>query len=975
MFDRFIHTIIPKIKASIFSFFNFSDNSKFNYKIRDVIFGDNSTILNLRKRLPVIEFHKEEFKRYFKEQKRPLMIIFGVVFLFILMGAFFPSQASVSTFYPKKCLGGWEGPEHVEGVSDASILENNFSSKNSAILKDRIAEIFCGDFIGEVEPETVPKKFIVKMSWLVTDNILEEKKETLSDILPQEGLSVPAEEAPLTNVEIIEEKEVIQNIDTILDQEKETPVENNSVEIESNPVQDNPTENNPVEIILEEATPPPVSFLNNIFTKVFAQESQSAPESVPEVPTDAEVVVIPESSSTNIVETTLVENISVIENEDIVKEDSIEQIETETPTPVPSENIVEPIIENTGVTNIEEVKNKIDNDFLEVSYTIDGSNWKVLGKVSETTWKDASFEISDSSITTWEDVSKLQISVKNLPTIDTQPIIYLDNIYIEIEYGILEKIKELPVVEIEDENLGVISSTTISDFNSDESPTFEIGDPNLSIFEIEDLVKSGKAEIIKDPNGVLVNNLLFPDSAYNINLAEDTNDKENIIQQITNDILSTIDKKEQDTKGDASGIIIVPEEQSVNKKIEEVKQSEGIFPSLKNSIDDNLNTTLDNNPIAPTPLEDITSFLGTSVVFAGPLTNVKILGAEVVNILGEPTDIVANVKTVEVNGIAKEQVSVEKPGRQFRPGKYTLRVTFVTDTVKIISKQDFTWGVLAINTDKSIYKIGEKAYLQMGVLSDKGDTLCKANMSLVIKSPKGVETFFDTNDGSIVRDPACGPNNIIYVPDYYAYFDDIKEEGVYEMKLTATTENGPKSTTDTFSVVQNSLFEVARSGPTRINPLSPYTVIMKVKSNIDWSGIVQEKAPDNFDILESSKGIVYNNVEIVGKEKVISWNLSFKKNEEKILAYKFDAPNISPEFHLLGPLSFGKGVNLIWQETRNWQIANDAIVVDILTAGVSWSVPFDFDAAANTIEGIGGGGGAGGGGTGTARGGSGGGGG
>ena len=44
-----------------------------------------------------------------------------------------------------------------------------------------------------------------------------------------------------------------------------------------------------------------------------------------------------------------------------------------------------------------------------------------------------------------------------------------------------------------------------------------------------------------------------------------------------------------------------------------------------------------------------------------------------------------------------------------------------------------------------------------------------------------------------------------------------------------------------------------------------------------------------------------------------------KKGSKYVISYKFDAPDISPEFYLLGELDIGN-----WKEARQWQIANDA---------------------------------------------------
>ena len=82
--------------------------------------------------------------------------------------------------------------------------------------------------------------------------------------------------------------------------------------------------------------------------------------------------------------------------------------------------------------------------------------------------------------------------------------------------------------------------------------------------------------------------------------------------------------------------------------------------------------------------------------------------------------------------------------RDFRPGLHKLKVNFEKNGETYNFEQEFTWGVLAINTNKSIYLPGEQAYLQMAVLDEQGHTLCDANLTLEITAPDGTKTIFIT---------------------------------------------------------------------------------------------------------------------------------------------------------------------------------------------------------------------------------------
>lgn len=130
-------------------------------------------------------------------------------------------------------------------------------------------------------------------------------------------------------------------------------------------------------------------------------------------------------------------------------------------TPPPAEEVsVSPIISFFSATNlfskISNIKNQLfaqiisssenSQDFMEVFYTIDGAAWKSLGVVNKSNYHDANFEISDPSIVNWQDLSKLTIALRPITT-DNQPTIYLDNMYLKIEYKKSIKFSEISPVK------------------------------------------------------------------------------------------------------------------------------------------------------------------------------------------------------------------------------------------------------------------------------------------------------------------------------------------------------------------------------------------------------------------------------------------------------------------------------------------------------------------------------------------------
>jgi hypothetical protein len=478
----------------------------------------------------------------------------------------------------------------------------------------------------------------------------------------------------------------------------------------------------------------------------------------------------------------------------------------------------------------------------------------------------------------WENLDNLQIALKALPTFDTPPVVYLDAMSIDVEYTDLAPEGTPPTVIIENDQDFVQGK---SDFTSAEVVTFDLTTPELTVEEIKTLVDEGKATIVKDTAGVLGETVHDP--------------------LVTDQVEQSVD-------------LIKDAAQETKELIEAVPAE-----------------------ITPPPVETVSLFkrlFGSSTAYASEAT----VEAVVVDSEGELTDIVAEVVTDPVTG--KRKVQVDQP-RSFRPGVYTVRVTFTTPTAIIVSTQDFTWGVLAINFNKSVYVPGDDAYIQMGVLNEVGHTICDADLDLSIKIPSGAVVGLSTDDGSIVREPECGPNNVISVPDYYARYTVPDVVGTYELKLTAQTINGTKSITDTFVVQATEPYSIERTGPSRIYPLALYPMTLRVRAASAWSGTITEQVPESFEISQPQQSMPYESVSVGDGVKTISWSVSLAPGQEAVLGYYFDAPDVSPEFYILGKAAFVDSESTtVFTESRNWQIAGDAACN--ATGSGSWSTTANF---------------------------------
>ncbi len=182
-------------------------------------------------------------------------------------------DAESVSFYATSCLGGWQHSNNVVGAPDAIVNgEEQYSSENSAILSDTIAQIFCGGFVGELPENALHKKIVLNFSWKKEDILFDtavppETPAEADSLLVEEPLlpvpetvieEIPAEE-PLGIDEVVPDSSAIElPVEELLPvQEEQVPV------VESIPVDDIPT--------------PELSFFMKPFVSVaYAQEDTFA---------------------------------------------------------------------------------------------------------------------------------------------------------------------------------------------------------------------------------------------------------------------------------------------------------------------------------------------------------------------------------------------------------------------------------------------------------------------------------------------------------------------------------------------------------------------------------------------------------------------------------------------------------------------------------------------------------------------------
>lgn len=282
--------------------------------------------------------------------------------------------------------------------------------------------------------------------------------------------------------------------------------------------------------------------------------------------------------------------------------------------------------------------------------------------------------------------------------------------------------------------------------------------------------------------------------------------------------------------------------------------------------------------------------------------------------------------------------------RSFVPGLYTLRVVR-TNTLtgeSTAAEQEFPWGVLALNTDNDRYRPGETGAIHMGVLDEFGEMICDAALTLQITAPSGAVTTLSTGGGGITVHDSCTVKEAgLIEPDYSAAFT-FSEIGTHSYLLSAIrpgdTLHAESSIDGEIQVVTAPPFIVKRTAATRLWPFAPSTMTIEVEFLESFAGTIADIVPQGFLILSGSPtGVVQEGGS--GPDTVIRWTGSWTAGETATFQYVYDAPDISPQFYLLGPLQLTGGGGT-QEELRSWQIANDAasssnyrIKPDVISSG------------------------------------------
>ncbi len=250
-------------------------------------------------------------------------------------------------------------------------------------------------------------------------------------------------------------------------------------------------------------------------------------------------------------------------------------------------------------------------------------------------------------------------------------------------------------------------------------------------------------------------------------------------------------------------------------------------------------------------------------------------------------------------------VSIKIPNSQgVKPGIYKLKVILEKNGEQVVEESEFIWGLISLNTKKSIYRPGELAEFIIVVLDSEGVGVCDTDITMIVTDPLGKSSFYPPND--IKKGTECG----LFVADYLTQI-----EGTHYIHVATEVDGIYLDFNTSFLVKSDYDYEIIRNTLSKIDP----TQVNLFRVNIDVEAyrkgvermVIREFVPSVFSISDTSAEI------IDGNPKVLLWDINGNKAS---LSYSYSVPLVWPYLYKLGPLMVNS-----FEEARPWYIAVDPL--------------------------------------------------
>ena len=384
-----------------------------------------------------------------------------------------PAVAQVSLFYPETCLGGWRQPQAAAGLPDA---EEGETRQGLSVYEDNGSSIFCGEFAGELPPQTYHTRVTLRFDWHqankdpvileddVTDGGTTESPDTVYEVIEDSTIGDIASSTSETATDLATgtvsqgESDLEPVSDPIVSEQTEgTTTTPDNVEVSTSTTNATDAE------VEAESTNPTVE-VGEIESSLIPEspegpeetedvsEPDPVPDTISEPAPEASIEANTDESSheavsfgnhwlqylmpTAYAETTATSSDDQIVATPVVPE-TIEEPETIVLPDVSDEmatNTVETSVIQSETVATNSVVNLPAETIFAVQYTLDGAVWETLGYVT-TIDSDVRFEFPKEVFKTISDISRIQIALVPQLTVDEVLTVYLDAMWFEVGYA------------------------------------------------------------------------------------------------------------------------------------------------------------------------------------------------------------------------------------------------------------------------------------------------------------------------------------------------------------------------------------------------------------------------------------------------------------------------------------------------------------------------------------------------------------
>lgn len=361
-----------------------------------------------------------------------LIIVLTSAYLVTILYAHTAKAEAV--LYPRTCLGGWKDPANASGLPD--VIDNDpakYSHANSASVSDTLADLFCGDFSGEIPKDTKPTAIVVKFSWALVPKSAPVVISAVSSTLASSTdavLDAPADAVGIA-VSTSTATTTIATTTDIQEHQPETVIPATSTPLlqihAASLLPDFQHSASSSDSVFQVAAPSPIIDISA------AAPSDPAPASAPtSTPADAPASLPPSDPAGP------QSLLSLPIFAWFAPQKAYAQEATSTSVSTTSD-----AISATTTTTIATSTLSITEDaVLEVSYTLDGSTWHVLGTVTRFDLARSSFTIPIDNVSAWGDVQKIQIRVRTLSSVSDFGTIYVDGMTLAVAYDKNREVKD-----------------------------------------------------------------------------------------------------------------------------------------------------------------------------------------------------------------------------------------------------------------------------------------------------------------------------------------------------------------------------------------------------------------------------------------------------------------------------------------------------------------------------------------------------